>query len=202
VVFRVLQVAAGKVLLQRLDGSGPAATVTTNLQLASIDITDGALLLHDGWRAEVLRFNGVDCSTTLAAQLEVQGLPTQAKAADGSDSADDRAGGGVVVGAGDGRVSMALHEDSLYRTAEGRVEVCNWAGESTSCVACVAASGAGADGTCQPLRIDHTPTCKPVGRLAWLSRAVHIVHVMCATGQLCADCTVRCRCCEAAFGVC
>lgn len=132
-VVGVLQVAAGKVLVQRLDGSGPASTVTTNLQLASIDITDGALLLHDGWRAEVLRFNSVDGSTALAAQFEVQGLPMQGiAAAEGSNSADDdRAAGGVLVGVGDGRVSMALHGGSLYRTAEGRVEVCTWAGEST-----------------------------------------------------------------------
>jgi hypothetical protein len=160
-MFGVLQVAAGKVLLQRLDGSGPPATVTTDLQLASIDVTDGALLLHDGWRAEVLRFNGVDGSATLAAQFELQGLPTQAKAADCTDSTDDRAAGVVMVGAGDGRVSMALHEDFLYRTAEGRVEVCNWAGESPSHVTCAAASVLASTGVvCFPPRQLSNCKCK------------------------------------------
>jgi hypothetical protein len=122
-------VAAGQVLVQRLDGSAPAVMVSAKLQLAAVDVTNGALLLHDGCRAEVLRFNDEAGSTVLAAEFEVQSLPTQqAPSAAGSADADGRAAGGVVVGAGDGRVAMALHGDCLYRTAEGRVEVCNWAG--------------------------------------------------------------------------
>lgn len=117
--------------MQRLDGSGPAGSVSTSLQLASIDVTAGALLLHDGWHAEILQLNSLDGSTTMAAQFEVLGLPLPGKAAAGSgaDADAERAGGlGVTVGPGDGRVSMALHGDCVYRTAEGRVEVCSWAG--------------------------------------------------------------------------
>jgi hypothetical protein len=124
-------VAAGRVLVQRLDCSGPAGSVSTSLQLASIDVTAGALLLHDGWHAEILQLNSLDGSTTMAAQFEVPGLPLPGKAAAGSGAEADaeRVGAlGVTVGPGDGRVSMALHGDCVYRTAEGRVEVCSWAG--------------------------------------------------------------------------
>lgn len=130
----LLQVATGRVLVQRLAGSGSVATVSTALQIASIDITAGALLLHDGWHAEVYRFSDMDGSSSLAAQFEVQGLPTQgstaALLADASNgTGSDQMHIGITVGAGDGRVAMALHGDCLYRTAEGRVEICNWAGE-------------------------------------------------------------------------
>lgn len=125
-----LQVAAGKVLVQRLDGTGPVTAVSTSLQLAGIDVTAGALLLHDGWHAEVLRLNGTDGSATPAAQFEVPGLPVAGRAAGAAGAGDDGDGAParVSVGPGDGRVSMALHGDHLYRTAEGRVEVCSWAG--------------------------------------------------------------------------
>lgn len=124
----VLQVAAGQVLVQRLDGSAPAVMVSTKLQLAGVDVTNGALLLHDGCRAEVLRFNDAAGSIVLAAEFEVPGLPTQQAPSGGGASAEGRAARGVVVGAGDGRVAMALHGDVLFRTAEGRAEICSWAG--------------------------------------------------------------------------
>jgi hypothetical protein len=128
-VLLTRQVAAGRVLVQRLDGSGPATSVSTSLQLASIDVTAGALLLHDGWHAEILQLNSLDGSTIMAAQFEVPGLPLPGKAGAGTDADAEHAGGlGVTVGPGDGRVSMALHRDCVYRTAEGRVEVCSWAG--------------------------------------------------------------------------
>jgi hypothetical protein len=127
----LLQVATGRVLVQRLDGSGAVATVSTALQIASIDITAGALLLHSGWHAEVYRFSDMDGSSSLVAQFEVQGLPTQGStAADASSgTGSDQVHTGLSVGVDDGRVAMALHGDCLYRTAEGRVEICTWAGE-------------------------------------------------------------------------
>lgn len=130
----VWQVAAGKVLVQRLDGAGPVAEVSTTLQLAELDVTAGALLLHNGWRAEVLRINDGDGTSTLAAQFEVQGLSSTTAAAEAASaeptvSMDKAQCGAVAVGPGDGRVSMALHGECVYRTAEGRVEVCSWAGE-------------------------------------------------------------------------
>lgn len=131
ILLMLLQVATGRVLVQRLDGSGTVATVSTALQIASIDVTEGALLLHDGWHAEVYRFSDVDGSSSLAAQFEVQGLQTQGStAADASTgTGSDQVHTGITVGAADGRVAMALHDDCLYRTVEGRVEICTWAGE-------------------------------------------------------------------------
>jgi len=124
------QVAASKVLVQSLDGSEPAIAVSTALQLSGLDLTQGALLLHDGWHAEVLRV-GTDGSTSLAAQFEVQGLPVnvQGSASAAAEDYPDRTNQGVQVGNGDGRVAMALHGDCIYRTADGRVEACTWAGE-------------------------------------------------------------------------
>lgn len=132
------QVAASKVLVQSLDGSEPAITVSTALQLSGLDLTQGALLLHDGWRAEVLRVS-TDGSTSLAAQFEVQGLPVnvQGSAAAAAEDYPDRTSHGVQVGNGDGRVAMALHGDCVYRTADGRVEVCTWAGELVTGMQCV-----------------------------------------------------------------
>lgn len=122
--------SAGKLLVQRLDGSGPATEVSTTLQLAGIDLTAGALLLNDGWRAEVVRVDELNGSSSVAATFEVQGLPTHAAKAAAAAGAEDTASAcqGVSVGACDGRVAMALHADCVYRTAEGRVEVCSWAG--------------------------------------------------------------------------
>jgi hypothetical protein len=96
-----------------------------------INIVSMSLLLHDGWHAEVYKFSDVDGSSSLAAQFEVQGLPTlgSSTADASSGTGSDQIHTGITVGAADGRVSMALHGDCLYRTAEGRVEICTWAGE-------------------------------------------------------------------------
>jgi hypothetical protein len=111
------QASAGRVLVQATDGSGPAATISTSLQLAGLDLTATAVLLHDGRQAEVHSISTADGSSSLLARWAA---PALAPASPASGAASCCALPGC---------SMALHGDSVFRTAEGRVEVCSLQGE-------------------------------------------------------------------------
>jgi hypothetical protein len=124
-----LQESAGKVLLEQLEGPPrPPGRVSTTLQLAGLDVTANALLLHDGRQAHVYRISESDNSLTQLSQFESPGVPVAADAK--QDTADGAARGVTVAGGSGGGCSMALYNDSVYRTAERRVEVCNLSGEA------------------------------------------------------------------------
>jgi hypothetical protein len=124
-----LQESAGKVLLEQLEGPPrPPGRLSTSLQLAGLDVTANALLLHDGRQAHVYRISESDNSLTQLAQFESPGVPVAADAKQGTP--DGAAGGVTVAGGSAGSCSMALYNDSVYRTAERRVEVCNLSGEA------------------------------------------------------------------------
>lgn len=120
-------------LLEQLEGPPrPPGRLSTSLQLAGVDVTAHALLLHDGRQAHVYRISESDNSLTQLSQFESPGVPP---AADGKQPAAVGAAGGsglTVAGGSSGGCSMALYSDSVYRTAERRVEVCNLSGEPGS----------------------------------------------------------------------
>jgi hypothetical protein len=88
------------------------------------------LLLHDGRQAHVYRISESDNSLTQLSQFESPGVPV---AVDEKQAAVEGAAAVcsiTVAGASSGGCSMALYNDSVYRTAERRVEVCNLSGEA------------------------------------------------------------------------
>ncbi|WIA30074.1 hypothetical protein OEZ86_000169 [Tetradesmus obliquus] len=126
--FAVMQESAGRVLLEQLEGPPkPPGRISTSLQLAGLDVTANALLLHDGRQAHVYRISESDNSLTQLSQSESPGLPV---AVDAKQTVEDGTTGcGVTVAGGNtGCCSMALYNESVYRTAERRVEVCNLSG--------------------------------------------------------------------------
>jgi hypothetical protein len=134
-----LQEAAGKVLLEQLEGPPrPPGRISTPLQLAGLDVTANALLLHDGRQAHVYRISESDNSLTQLSQFDSPGVPV---AADVKQAAEEGATGGssgvTVAGGSSGGCSMALYNDSVYRTAERKVEVCNLSGESNAFLHCI-----------------------------------------------------------------
>lgn len=114
-------------LLEQLDGAPrPPGRVTTALQLAGLDVTEDALLLHDGMQAHLYTVNKADNSVTELSQFESPGAPSDAV---------DSAGSGVAVASCVGRgCSMALYSDSVYRTADHKVEVCSFSGKNHGCL--------------------------------------------------------------------
>jgi hypothetical protein len=117
------------VLLEQLDGPPkPPGRLSTSLQLAGLDVTAHTLLLHDGRQAHLYRISESDNSLTQLSQFESPGVPI---AADTKQGTADGTAGGVTVAVGSaGGCSMALYSDSVYRTAERKVEVCNLSGEA------------------------------------------------------------------------
>lgn len=109
--------AGDRIHVESLQGTPQApGRLSTTMQVAGLDVTKGALLIHDGRRAEVCKVSE-DNSLTLVSKFE------------------------APVGSGE-QCSMALYGDSVYRTAGSRVEVCNFAGMSggyTNAVRLVAA---------------------------------------------------------------
>jgi hypothetical protein len=98
------------VLVEQLGENGPQAParVRTQLTLAGLDVTPGALLLHDGTQAEVY---------LLTPENEVE-LQAQFGAAGSSKN---------------GRGAMAIRGESVYRTGQGCIEVCNLTGNAEYC---------------------------------------------------------------------
>lgn len=124
-----LQESAGRVLLEKLQGSpAPPARLTTGLKIAGLDVTTQTLLVHDGRKAQVYGIDDGDSSLNLVSEFEAPGVP----AADVFAGAADQKTVLVTTGVA-GTCSMALYNDSVYRTAEHRVEVCNLSGEKGSC---------------------------------------------------------------------
>lgn len=120
-----LQEATERVLLEKLVGPpDPPGRLTTQLNIMGLDVTANTLLVHDGRKAQVYKVNDGDSSLSLMSEFEAQAPP----AADvPTGTASKRA---VTVAAGvAGGCSMALYNDSVYRTADQRVEVCNLSGE-------------------------------------------------------------------------
>eukprot|EP00879_Flechtneria_rotunda_P011811 GHRR01012338.1.p1 GENE.GHRR01012338.1~~GHRR01012338.1.p1 ORF type:complete len:1377 (+),score=585.08 GHRR01012338.1:1099-5229(+) len=131
--YAVIQVAAGRLLLEQLDGvPRPPGRLSSSLQLTGLDVTKHALLLHDSTRAEVYRIAEADNSMSLASHFDSPHPPKPRAAprspADRDGKTDDVGVEVTVASSLDGGCSMALYSDSVYRTAEGRVEVCNLAG--------------------------------------------------------------------------
>lgn len=123
-VLHWLQAGPGRVLIEQLSGPPkPVVRLATSLRLAGLDVTSGALLLHDGKQAEVHKISDVDNTTSLLSQFEGPGLPVPDAAAANAETARVSA-----PGAASGACAMALYNDSVYRTAERRVEVCNLSG--------------------------------------------------------------------------
>lgn len=127
----IAQVGTSRVLVQHVDGGSPTL-ISTDLQLAGVDVTAGALLLHDGHRAEVHTFDESCGSMQLTARFEVHGGAMQALDTAEHKLEAGQTGRGAAVSASTVGASMALHEQCVYRTAPGCVEVCNWAGELAS----------------------------------------------------------------------
>lgn len=127
------QVAQGLVVLEQHGGAGgpkPLGRVNTSLQLAGLDVTRHALLLHDGQTAQVFAISEADSSTSLLSEFAAgSAAPAGAAAAGGgSGSVSGKHGSGLVVSCASSSCCMALFGDSVYRIAELRVEVCNLSG--------------------------------------------------------------------------
>jgi len=126
-ILCILQVATSQVLLERMIGPPkPVARVTSSMQLTGMDVTNGALLLHNGQQAEVHKINEADNTTSLLARFEGSDVPALGGGAAGGPPA-----GLPAVRISSAAIScsaMALHRDSVYRVAERRVEVCNLSG--------------------------------------------------------------------------
>lgn len=128
-----LQEAADRVLVEKLEGAPtPPGRLTTPLKLAGLDVTANMLLLHDGSRAQVYKINGSDSSLSLQSDFE---SPAVASVEDNSGLTDSK---GVTLTTG-GAVgcAMALYNDSVYRTADRRVEVCNLSGMCKGSLPCI-----------------------------------------------------------------
>ena len=95
----------------REDGPRAPARVRTQLTLAGLDVTPGALLLHDGTRAEVYCLTP-DNELELQTQFEGTGAAKQ------------------------GRGAMAIRGESVYRTGQDCIEVCNMAGRAAVSLSC------------------------------------------------------------------
>lgn len=106
-------------------------SVTTSLQLAGMDLSAGALLLHDGRHAEVHSISSVDGGTTLAALFEAS---WPAASSSGQAKPDQGAAGSTAAAAAasccaDAGCCMVLAgAERVCRTAEGCVEVCDLSG--------------------------------------------------------------------------
>ena len=123
-------------LVEKLEGPpAPPGRLTTPLKLTGLDVTGNALLLHDGSKAQVYKIVQSDCSLSLLSEFESPALPAA------ENPAEPAASKGITLAtSGAGACAMALYNESVYRTADQRVEVCNLSGmhkRLTSCLPCI-----------------------------------------------------------------